>query len=169
MLQPTLHTSPILLLLLLLLATLTPPCTAGNERDWTNSKQADWPVYIIPTGKINGFYELECSDARNSPEARQPDSTLPAELVICETNCRCNAYGEFYLNPLEQGGCNHDIFLQRCFNYGCKCVWVQQNSEYNNDNPHRWRRDQLEVMPPRPKDPPKYTKESLKRREVVAE
>ncbi|KAK6540751.1 hypothetical protein TWF694_008142 [Orbilia ellipsospora] len=125
---------------------------AGNyDGDWTNSQLSSdkpgdfWPLYLDSKdfGKVTGFFQLRCSDARSSdPKWSTKEGQLT--LDICEQSCRCNAWGEYMISPIENSDCNQDMFLDRCIQGAkCKCAWVQQGHTENNLKTPGFRQDQL--------------------------
>ncbi|KAK6501974.1 hypothetical protein TWF481_009793 [Arthrobotrys musiformis] len=111
---------------------------------WKNSKLDGWPLYVEPTGKKSGWYQLDCHHARLMVDKEigagkgqylggpnNPDTDPFGVIEDCERSCRCNMFGEFLLSPLAGERCNSDVFLEKCIatenaGLGCTCKWIQQ-------------------------------------------
>ncbi|KAJ6262597.1 hypothetical protein Dda_3408 [Drechslerella dactyloides] len=134
---------------------------ASDEGDWTNSRLDGWPMYIEPTAQITGFYQLSCWNSRTDPN---PDvkklwqSRNGLEMLTkCEQNCRCNAWGEFLLNPASDvASCTSDNELRICVEKAkCECVWTELNAKDTTNQPTSandkiqvpFRQDMEAVMP----------------------
>ncbi|EPS37514.1 hypothetical protein H072_8782 [Dactylellina haptotyla CBS 200.50] len=158
---------------------------AGNyDGDWDNSGLSGsdpnlyWPLYMDTKdyAKTTGFYQLDCSDARSGGKKsgnkdlekwNHPQADL--QLDACERECRCNAWGEFLISPIEVGLCSDQSFLQLCvIGAGCKCTWVQQGHVSGDDGVKTdvFRTDQADTMPaPQGDTPPAPKHDELKRRD----
>ncbi|KAK6358682.1 hypothetical protein TWF730_008005 [Orbilia blumenaviensis] len=113
-------------------------------RPWKNSGLDIWPAFVEETGKHTGYYQLDCSRARNRVNEKpvggepflggpnDPNKDPWSTIEDCENYCRCNMFGELLLNPIAGMPCNDDIFLRKCVGsqnpgaFECSCKWIQK-------------------------------------------